>query len=85
MLQPEDLERAQQEARRLGVSVPVALIRLGAVSERELTEGLRASFGAQMPPTSVARFGLVAPRAFSSNVIVSCEPATRVAIARSHL
>lgn len=51
-LEPEDLERAQQEASRLGVSVGVALIRLGLVSERELTEFLARQHG--VPPIDLA-------------------------------
>ncbi len=45
MIEPEDLERAQAEASRLGISVGVALIRLGLVSERELTELLARQHG----------------------------------------
>lgn len=52
MLEPEDLKRAQQEASRLGISINVALIRLGLVSERELTEFLARQYG--VPPIDLS-------------------------------
>ena len=45
MINPEDLRRAQEEARRSGIRIGTALIKLGIIEEAKLLEFLAQQYG----------------------------------------
>lgn len=45
MIDPDDLERARREAKRSGLSIGSALVRLGVIKASELTEFLATQYG----------------------------------------